>query len=254
MIRTAEKYVRWNGDSGTRYYKYIPSNGVKPIGVILFYHGLGEISSTDLTLVERNGLPNFLAVDGVRAGVEIPFIVLCPQEEPPGQWYSRASYYVECAQSFGLPIHKAGLSLGSMIDAEIINTLGFNPFATIATCCGKINEFSNTMFELGVIPSYHAYDPADTTISNGYSSVKSVTDRLTAAGKDCKRIEYTGIGHSVWNKFYNPKEPTNYFDWLKSKTGTVVTPPAPVQDPIVETYLLDGVLTFKSASGKIVTK
>lgn len=249
MIRTEERYSKWNGDKGTRYYKYVPSNGVIPIGVILHYHGLGERSTTDLTLVERNGLPAYLAVDGVRAGIEIPFIVLCPQEEPPAEWWARASDFIKCAQGFNLPIHKAGLSLGSMIDAEIINTLVTNPFATIATCCGKINEFTNTIAELGKIPTYHAYDPSDKTIANGYTSVKSVSDKLKAAGKDCTRIEYTGIGHSVWNKFYNPKEPTNYITWLLSKTSIVVSPIPDPQDDVIRTYYQSGKIHFVTKSG-----
>lgn len=253
MIRTAERYTRWNGDSGTRYYKYIPSNGIIPKGVILFYHGMGERSTTDLSLVERHGLPAYIAVDGIRSGVEIPFIVLCPQEEPPAEWFSRASDFIKHAQSFGLPIHKCGLSLGSMVDAEIINKLGPDVFATIATCCGKINELTNTFTEFGKIPTIHYYDPADKVIQKGagYASVKAMHTKLKAAGKDSTMIEYTmpiGQEHNVWTRAYKPTEPNNYFTWLNSKTNIVV-PPAPIKDPITQIYILNNKLTFESQAG-----
>lgn len=248
MIRTAELYTKYPGDKGTRYYKYIPSNGVKPIGTILFYHGFGERSTTDLTLVDNNGLPAFLKVDGVKDGIEIPFIVLCPQEEPPQEWWGRAIDCVKLAQTFNLPIHKCGLSLGSMVDAEIEKDLS-GSFSTIATCCGKINEYPNTFTEFGKIPTLHGYDASDKTIANGYASVKSMHDRLKSAGKDSTFIEYTGIGHEIWTKFYDSKQATNYISWLMSK---VSAPPVPVKDLVIEQYLENGSLYNKTQSGKIL--
>lgn len=256
MIRTAELYTKYPGDKGTRYYKYIPSNGVAPIGVILHYHGLGEINSTNLSLVERNGLPAFLKVDGVRDGMEIPFIVICPQEEPPNQWYGRAIDCVKLAQTFKLPIHKCGLSLGSMVDSEILKDLP-GCFATIATCCGKINEYGNTFTELGKIPTLHGYDPKDGTIANGYASVKAMHDRLKSSGKDSTYIEYTGIGHGIWGRFYDLKQPNNYISWLMSKVSVTppVDPPIPVEDDIVRSfYTTDGKIHHITKSGLEIIK
>ena len=252
MIRTSERYTKWNGDKGTRYYKYIPSNGVKPIGTILFFHGYGERSATDLTLVDNNGLPAYLKVDGVKDGAEIPLIVICPQEEPPAEWYSRAIDCVDLAKIFGLPIHKCGLSLGSMVDSEIINHFGVNPFRSIASCCGKINEFPNTITEFGKVPVISYYDPADKTVQNGagYASTKSVHDKLKAAGKDSTMIEYTGVGHGVWAPAYKPGGANNYIDWLMSKVNIGVTPIPPVEkEAIREQYIENGKLVTMGVNG-----
>jgi hypothetical protein len=230
----------------------MPSNNVTPIGVILFYHGQSERSTTDLTLVEKNPLPAYLKVDGVRDGIEIPFIVIAPQEEPSQAWWGKALDGVRIAQSFNLPIHKCGLSLGSMVDAEIINNFGTVPFASLATVCGKINEvtFPNTIAELKKIPTIHYYDPSDKTIAEGYTSVKSVYTKLKALGADTTMVEYTGEGHEVWDKAYDGNAANGYTKWLMSKFAAT-PPPVDIKDPIVEIYLLNGKLTYRSASGLI---
>lgn len=248
MVRTKEVYKEHWWSIGTQYYKYVPKN-FTPRGVVLFMHGIGE-RGTDISFVERNPLPLYLGVDGVRAGVEIPFIVIAPQETLNDEWNGRALEVVKIAQSFGLPIHQCGLSLGSMKVPEVINALGYNPFTTVATVCGKLNEFTNTFAELKKIPTLHYYGTADNTIANGYLSVKLLAGKLKAAGADCTYVEYVGDGHSIWNKAYDPKASNGYINWLLSKTGL---PPVvePVKDPIIEIYLLNGKLTYKSASGLV---
>ena len=230
MIRTAKTYKPSSWGATTRYYEYLPSNGVKPIGVILFYHGMGERSTSNLSLVEANPLPKFLKVDGVRDGVELPFIVLAPQEEPPSEWYGRAIDCVKLAKTYNLPIHKCGLSLGSMIDAEILNNPEtLNCFASVATVCGKINEYPTTLESLKKIPTIHFYGTADNTIANGYASVKAMYNKLKSSGADTTLVEYQGAGHSIWNQAYSTTALNGYLNWLKTKFPAVpVEPPVPV--------------------------
>ena len=244
MIRSEERYTQYPGDNGTRYYKYIPSGGVAPIGVILFLHGKGEIG-TNIAQVEHNELPKALAVEGVRAGLELPYIVIAPQEEPGQEWWGRALTAVEIAQSMGLgKPHFTGLSLGAMAIDNILHSMG-DVFASVAPVAGGYeDELKAGTFELlKSIPTRHYYGTDDEVIDYGYSSTKKIVNALKNAGADATFVEYAGRGHNIWPEAY-----ADYAQWLEEKFGTGGEP-VPVQDDVVENWVEGTNIFFKSKSG-----
>lgn len=67
------KYTDGHFNTAGNYRVYEPTH-FKPVGIILYFHGLGERSDTDLSLIERNEIPKLF-----KNGIEKPFIVICPQ-------------------------------------------------------------------------------------------------------------------------------------------------------------------------------
>lgn len=231
--------------NGVQYLKYTPTTlSIK--GAVLFLHGMGEKGS-DITKVENNDIPKQL-----KNGLEVPYIVIAPQlpSAMGGWWANTTGPIITMMKGYNLDLHITGLSLGAM---DVPTIIGENPgvFKTVATVCGKIdNAYKAKIYaEIQKIPSIHYYDPTDGTIAYGYSSVKSMVDYFKPLGADINLVELKGSpnAHTIWPQAYLP---ANYWAWLDSKVTTLVV----VKDPIVETYLLDGVLHFKSASGKDVIK
>ena len=250
MIRTAEKFVQYPGDKGTRYYKYVPSVGTS-LGVVQFMHGKGQIG-TDLAKVEETHLPKGLDVDGIRTGFELQLTVVAPQEEPGQEWWGRSLTAVKIAQSLNLgKPHYTGLSLGAMCIDNILNDMG-DVFASVALVAGQFeSSLENNSFErLKKIPTIFYYGNKDTVITGGYDSTKKMYERLKAAGADTTFIEYAGRGHDIWPESY-----THYISWLMSKVGALtppVDPPIPDKDKVIEQWIEGGKLHSKGASGNIV--
>lgn len=251
MIRTAEKFIQYAGDKGTRYYKYVPTAG-QPKGVVQFMHGKGQIG-TNLAQVEETHLPKGLDVDGVRGGTELQFTVVAPQEEPGQEWWGRALTAVKIAQSMNLgKPHYTALSLGAMCVDNILHEMG-DVFASAALVAGQFEQaYENNSFEcLKKIPTIFYYGNNDHVITGGYDSTKKMYERLKAAGADTTFIEYPGRGHDIWPESY-----THYVGWINAKFPSVpVEPPVSTKEDIAQQYIENGKLVTIGINGtKIISQ
>ncbi len=227
--------------NGIQYLKYTPTT-LKVKGAILHLSGQGEKGS-NLALLENTEIPKQL-----KNGLEVPYIVVCPQlPSSYGGWYGNITGpIIEMMNGYGLDLHLTGLSLGAMTVPTLISEKP-GVFKTAATVCGKAegNIKAAIYAEISKIPSVHYYDPADQTISYGYSSIKGMCDDLKAQGKDITFVQLKGYpnAHNIWQIAYLPE---NYWKWLDSK----VTPlPLPVKEAIAEQYILDGKLVTIGVNG-----
>jgi predicted peptidase len=210
--------------NGVQYLKYTPTT--KPVkGAILFLHGMGERGS-DVTLLERTEIPKLL-----KEGMEVPYIVVAPQLPANfGGWYGNITYpMVELVKSFGVDVHLTGLSLGAMTVPSLVAEKP-GVFKTAATVCGFVDGSDATkktaiFNEFRKIPSIHYYDPGDNTIAYGYLSIKEMTDKLKAEGKDIALVTWPGKGHSIWDESYAANQ---YWAWLDTKTSAQPAPPSTV--------------------------
>lgn len=235
--------------NGINYIRYDPPKGVVVQGAILYLHGIGERGNTtaDLSLIERNEIPKQMA------SIVVPYIVIAPQLPTAlGGWYENITNpMVQLITT--LPGHKhiTGLSLGAMrVTIVVMENPGV--FQSASTICGKndvsdASSITKVITEFDKIPSIHYYDPLDQTISNGYGSIKTLTDQLTQLNADCtlQLINMTGTDHhSIWPIAYQPQ---NFWMWLNSKVS-----PAPVLDNVISTDYdpTKGVMVYTTKSGK----
>jgi len=202
--------------NGIKYLKYTPTT--MPIrGAVLFLHGLGE-RGTNLSLLENTEIPKQL-----KNGLEVPYIVVCPQlPSSYAGWYGNITYpIIDLMKTYNLDLHITGLSAGGMIIPTLVYEK-MGTFKTAATICGQVDGTirNKILPEMGKIPSIHYYDPNDYTISYGYLSVKDMVETLKLQGKDIDLIKLTGSpnAHSIWPQAY---QTTQYWKWLDSKTTTV---------------------------------
>jgi predicted peptidase len=227
--------------NGIQYLKYTPTT--MPVkGAILFLHGMGE-RGTNISLLENLEIPKQL-----KNGLEVPYIVVAPQlPSSMGGWWSNITYpIIEMMKTYNLDLHLTGLSLGAMsVPALISEKPGV--FKTASTVCGKVEGSirASILLEMGKIPSIHYYDPADGTISYGYSSVKSMVDELKLLGKDINLVVLTGSpnAHTIWPQAYAT---TKYWQWLASKTSATPTPPPVATAPIDKQYRVGNEMFIES--------
>lgn len=245
MIRQTLTY------KGVNYLRYDPPKSTVVQGAILYLHGIGERGNTiaDLSLIERNEIPKQMA------SITVPYIVIAPQLPTAlGGWYENVTNpMAELVGTLPGHHHITALSLGAMrVTIVVMENPGV--FQSASTVCGK-NDVSDAasitkvITEFDKMPSIHYYDPLDQTITNGYTSIKTLTDQLIQSKADCtlQLINMSGSDHhSIWSTAYQTQ---NFWMWLSTK---VSPPPAPVLDPVVKTDY-DGVnnnIIYTTQSGK----
>jgi predicted esterase len=212
-------------DVGVRYIEYKPIHKT-PVGVVLFLHGLGERSNTDLTIIDRND-----PAKSLKAGLEVPYIVICPQLTPSETLWlpNDVRPAIEVCKKYGLDIHLTGLSLGAMAIPGIL-TYAPDVFKTAASVAGLVgtsswqgapSERDLALPYLLKIPTRFYYGTSDSQIPYGFASMKALSDLLTQKNADNTWITYAGRGHDIWPEAYS-----DYWIWLPTKTGvaTAATP------------------------------
>lgn len=206
---------------GIQYLRYDPVS-TSPIGVVLWLGGDGQKGS-DINILDQIEIPKMLD-----AGLEVPYVVICgllPANQ--GGWYENdvnPLIQVCIGLNLGKP-HLTGLSLGGM---RLFTMLIENPgvFGSVAPVCGKVDftdsvSLNKLYTELNNIPCICWYDPNDSTIYDGYSSIKRLYDQLN--GKtDIQLVLLKGspTAHVIWPQAY-----VQYWTWLASKVSPPVRTP-----------------------------
>lgn len=222
------KYTDGHFNSSGNYRVYEPTH-LKPIGIILYFHGLGERSDTDLSLIERNEIPKLF-----KNGVEKPFIVICPQLSSSkngwgsGEIYPMLNLMDAYARFYKVDKHVTGLSLGGMATYGAISAAySYNDnkpgyFKTAAPVCGKSAISTAEPFKGTAIKIFHGTSDGTVGIGEDYRIAKM----LQAAGIDVEFKWYVGAGHNIWGTAYN-ESTESYWRWLESKIEPVEPDPLP---------------------------
>jgi len=202
-----------------------------PKSVVIVLHGDGE-KGTDTSLLLR--IP---FISDINTGKFVPAgrIVIFPQlaSGQPGWYANTMNAVVNYAKTFKLPIDITGYSLGGIGVGDNVPAYA-GVFRSGASVCGRV-DFSNNLMvpAFKAIPSIHYYDPADTRVAYGYSSIVSLVQQLQGTGKtDISLVTLKGYpdAHTIWNIAYDAQ---HYWTWLNTLDG--VQPPItpPVQQPTI---------------------
>jgi predicted peptidase len=187
--------------------EYAPTDQVThPIkGVMLYLHGAGEIG-TDLNLLERNPIPELFKSPSV---VTKDYVIICPQLTAGTSWSStNQKYLLELCErtmyKYNTTICElTGLSLGGFTSLglmkEAYTKYGHGHFFTaVGLMCAKETSTLTLPFVEVPIKLWHGVD--DTT--NPISNMRAFKTRVNNAGGNVTLIEYTGVGHGVWDIGY----------------------------------------------------
>lgn len=211
------------------YIEYLPNDHKeKQYPVLLFLHGMGE-RGTDVTLIERNEIPELL-----KNGFEAPFIVICFQLP-----LNQGGYYMTFWKSIR-PImetypgekHLAGLSLGGIGG---FNLLSYEKdyFKTFGCCCGSDTPKAYDFYRNVHIKAWHGDQDGTVKIY----SVKNTIAALQAIGADAQLKIYQGLGHNIWGLAFSTTDPESYWAWVKP----FITPaPEDIIEPVTKIDIVNG--------------
>jgi predicted peptidase len=212
MQRTIKTYA------SIQYIEYLPVSA--PKGIILYYHGLGEVGK-GIDAVEVNEIPKLF-----KAGLEKDYIVIAPYLPSGTSWpKNMIMALLDLINNYNLPNRiVTGLSLGGM---ATLSTLIFanekfqrnNFFSAAGVVCGKTSATDLQPFMATPIRWWHGTNDAQLSINNA----RAFYDRLKAAGGQITLIEYVGMGHAIWSKAYN-EEATSFWQWLASIPVQITDP------------------------------
>lgn len=228
MSRSVEKY------NGSDYGIIYRPTTLKPKGVILFLHGIGEIKKNGgVEILEKLALPKVLGKDKI----EIPYIVFAPQLNANGWWENVLVGAFEkvdaLAAEYGLTTkHITGLSLGgggTVNAAKFAYTYNGNKpgyFKSYGVVCGwmdnQITSTSKAWYEGSTWKVWHG--TADPTVV--YSKGVFLYDQLNKNGIPVSMVTLDNVKHDAWTHAYNVSRNDDYIQWLEEID--------PVMDPVVE--------------------
>jgi len=196
-----------------KYLLYLPKDYGKEAQrrwpLIMYLHGASG-RGDNLALVEREGLPFWL-----KAGQELPFIVVSPQCPADEWWDSHWSIanlnalLDEVAESQAVDISRIYLTGWSMGGSGTWKFAASYPerFAAIAPLCGKSQIRNAPPLKHVAVWAFHG--TLDKTVAVEES--RKMVDAVKAAGGDVKLTELEGDGHGIWESVYKD---TRLYDWF----------------------------------------
>lgn len=255
------------------YLEYLPSGYSSTTMLypcIIFLHGSGERgngSVAELERVKAQGPPKFIANGAPMCftvnGVQECFIVLSPQQNT-SRWSWEGNEVIPFIQ-FALAkyridpnrVYLTGLSMGG--DGCWINSYSSsnepNYITAMAPVSCKGDYKAAAITAQRKIPAWVFFEENVGPVP--YHEAKNPVDGMNISGANPAPIWtiVKGGGHNsyTWNRVYDPSNTyytPNVYQWFLT-FGTAT--PAPVKDPVIESYWLDGKLYNKTLSGKILT-
>lgn len=217
MSRSVEKY------DGSNYALVYRPTTMKPKGVILFLHGIGERKAKgSIDILEKLALPKVL-----KEGVEIPYVVLAPQLNANGWWQDILENIFKkldalAAEHSVTERHITGLSLGgggtvnAVKFAYIYNGNKPGYFKSYGVVCGwmdnQVSPTTKPYYEGTKWKIWHG--TADPTVA--YSKGVFLYDQLTKNGIEATLVTLEGVKHDAWTHAYNIARDDDYLQWLES--------------------------------------
>ena len=201
-----------NVETKLGYIVYTPEDLKPGLPLIVFLHGAGE-RGTDLDLVNKNALPNYLNAGSLK----IPAVVLCPQCPSGLVWNNNvvalkqlidkiaAQYEVDTNR-----ISITGISMGGFGTWEMGITYP-DYFCCIAPVCG--GGLSWRCGALKEMPIWAFHGDADTVVPPKNSL--EMVDAVNSNGGNAKLTIFHGVGHNSWDPAYLD---TKLVEWLLSQS------------------------------------
>jgi len=173
------------------YRTYEPANCTEPSPLIIYLHGSGE-TGDDLDRLEKAGLPRQL-----RDGLELPFVVVCPQCRET--WDPEAlevllDALIESGRFDPRRVYVCGVSLGALGTWAFANRVA-SRLAAIVPICGPAERIDVKRFR--ELPVRCVHGAMDSVVPIG-ESVKMVR-ALRNAGCNVTFDVYADVDHDVWN-------------------------------------------------------
>jgi predicted peptidase len=238
MKRTIKTYA------GIQYIEYMPS---RIDGIILYYHGLGEVGK-GIDAIEVNEIPKLY-----KNGVEKNYITICPYLASGTQWPKNTIMaMLDLIDSYSIDNKiVTGLSLGGN---ATLGTLYYanekykrnNFFTSAGVVCGKLNYLSA---DLDLTPYtgcnlrwWHGTNDAVQPIN----IARKFNDFYKAATGKTALVEYAGLGHNVWGKAYSEEE-LSFWKWI----AAIELPDT--REKIVDMYVDNYNLIVVTEKGKFKT-
>jgi predicted peptidase len=170
--------------------------------LVLFLHGAGE-RGEDLDQVASWGPPRL-----IRAGRELPCIVLAPQC-PRGLWWEPSSLLALLDQVIAeQPVDPdrvivTGLSMGGYGTLDLVATAP-ERFAAAVPICGGLPKPLLLAPAVARVPLwlFHGTDDRIVPLSESVRVVEAVR----AAGGTARLTAYEGVGHDSWRRAYADEE------------------------------------------------
>ncbi|WP_165806698.1 PKD domain-containing protein [Chitinophaga parva] len=229
------------------YYEYLPAgysptNG-KKYPLIIFFHGQGELaSSSPLSSVLKNGLPQKIN-DGLFPtsftvnNQQYEFIVLCPQFYSwPGSGdaikfkdWALNNYSVDVNR-----IYITGLSMGGgEAWGALAENGGSKAFAAAVMVCGYYppTQALAKVIAGNNVPVWALHNKVDPNVDPNYSInwVNYINSSVPAPAVPARLTIFDASGHDAWTKAYDPsykENGMNIYEWmLQYSLGGTTTPP-----------------------------
>lgn len=215
------------------YLKFEPNgyDGADKLPVIIHQHGTGECgpgTEESLKKLFNAGIPK-----EIKMGLELPAMVICPQQPCPG-WMTKEGVkdvldYVRSLPNVDLKrIYYTGYSAGSV---ATFNAVFFYP-ELITAAVGVAVKASPTPPNKASkgLPVYIISNKGDAP-----SELTGMETALQRAGVNLKKDIGESNAHNSWDRAYS--DPKTY-EWMFSQKKDVVLPPTPIE-PIDVTLVYD---------------
>lgn len=195
------------------YRTYFPdgySNAGPKHPMLMFLHGSGEIG-TDLDRLTTAALPKF-----IEAGLNLPFVTVCPQCNHMWDARSLALLLDEVVDKYNVDRSRVYLSGNSMggLGTWMLANVAYDRLAAIAPVCPpSLNSFNPENFKGLPIWCFHGAMDSVVPINE---SVKMIR-RLRKAGCEVKFTVYADADHDTWTPAYYDPE---LVGWLLSHQKT----------------------------------
>lgn len=234
--------------AGTSAMVYMPpgyEGGSKKWPLMIFLHGIGEKSDTNIKLVLKNGTPKL-----ANEGMDFDFVMIVPQlKKSMGTW---GVLYVDEVLEFALKtytidptqVYLVGLSLGGLgVWTYMQSAKHAAKIAAFVPICGGGNDPSKASVVVASrVPGWAWHCTNDSTVRF------EVTARMVKAVNDLAKYEQVklttcGSGHSAWSHACNPVN--GLYGWLsmQRRPGDA--------DPVIAIDVINGnELRVKTESGE----
>ncbi|MCH7908115.1 MAG: dienelactone hydrolase family protein [Candidatus Hydrogenedentes bacterium] len=195
-------------DVSIAYRTYFPkdySEEADAYPLLYFMHGSGERGS-DLDCLELATLPAF-----IKEGLELPFVIVCPQCEE--MWSTRSLDLLldEVIEKYNIDpsrVYLTGNSMGGLGTWMLANVAA-DRVAAIAPVCPPSTRINPENFK--GLPIWCFHGAMDSVVPIG-ESVKMI-QQLREVGCDVKFTVYADADHDTWTPAYHDPE---LVSWLLS--------------------------------------
>ena len=190
------------------FIAYTPDELTPKMPLVIQLHGAGERGDGDseLGLVEKHGLPNYL-----KAEPRKDCIMIFPQCPKDTFWAARVESVLRFIDQMIAKynadedrVYLTGLSMGGF-GTWFTAMAAPHKFAAIVPICG-----GGMAWNAGVLcmPTWAFHGTADTAVNVFHSD--DMVEGMRRAGRNVKYTRLDGVGHDVWVQAYNRE----LVDWL----------------------------------------